>query len=164
MANNDGKIYITISDRRFGGNKAEADEQNNLDKDKKDKTLAKFAQHKFFNLIEAQAKQAISYSINNIGNFTGDYIKQQQVQSSKEAIDFLINLGQSAYAGFKLSGGSPWGAVIGAAVAVAGSAINYGEQIYAGQVENRRQNLEINQLRTRAGLNSTNNGSRGTDQ
>ena len=160
----DGKIYIIVTDRLPGGMSPIPDDENNKEKSSKEGALGKYAQHKFFNLIESQAKQFVSYSINNIGNFTGDYIQQQQTQSAKQGIDFLVNVGQSAFAGWKISGGSPWGAAIGAAIAVAGSAINYAEQIYAGSVENRRQNLAIAQLKTRAGLNSTNNSSRGTDQ
>ena len=162
MADNDGKIYITISDRRFGKNKAEADEQDKQDK-KEENPLKKFATHKFFNMIESQAKQAISYTIGNIGNFTGDYVKQAQVQNSMEIINSMIGLATSAYAGFKLTG-SVAGALIAVGTQMISTGISRGEQLYAGYVENARQNRAIAQLRTRAGLNSSNNGSRGTDQ
>lgn len=159
----DGKIYITISDKRFGKNKAEADEQNNIDKEqtKSENTLVRFATHKFFNLIETQAKQAVSYTINNIGNFTGDYTIQQHTQDSMQILGFLLDLGSAAVAGAKFG---PWGAAIAVGTALIGKGITMTEQFYAGQVENNRQNRNIAQLRTRAGLNGTNNGSRGTDQ
>lgn len=161
---NDGKIYITISDKRFGSNKAEADEQNNLDKgkDKKD-PIGDFAKHKFFNLVESQAKQAVSYTINNIGNFTGDYVKQTQVSEAMEILNGVIDLGTAALAGFKATG-SPYGALIAVGLAAVGKGITFGENLYAGYVENKRINRDIAQLRTRAGLNSLNNNSRGTDQ
>ena len=163
MANNDGKIYITISDRRFGGNKAEADEQNNLDKQKEKKNpLSDFAKHKFFNFIEAQTKQVVNYSINNIGNFTGDYVSQQQTQDAVAILSGLMDIGAAAFAGFKYSG-SPYGALIGAGIAIAGKAISRGQQLAVGYSQNELQNRQIAQLRTRAGLNSSNNGSRGTE-
>ncbi len=161
---NDGKIYITISDRRFGRNKAEADEQNKVDKEKEQSNpLKEFIQHKFFNLVESQAKQAVNYTIGNIGNFTGNYMAQTHVSEAVQGINFLINVGTSAYAGFKMSGGNPYGALIAAGITVATSAISVTEQYFSGLVDNARRNQEALQLRTRAGLNSANNGSRGTE-
>ena len=161
MADNDGKIYITISDRRFGRNKAEADEQNKQEKeDKKEQTLKDFVSHKFFNMIESQAKQAVNYTISNIGNFTGDYIKQAQVSNAVQIINFGIELGTAALAGSKF--GAP-GAIAAVAIVATGKLINTGEQLYSQYIENTKQNRDIAQLRTRAGLNSSNNNSRGTE-
>ena len=163
MADNDGKIYITISDRRFGSNVAEADEQNKIDKtkeDKKESTLQDFAKHRFFNFIESQAKQAVNYSISNIGNFTGDYVGQQHIQDAINIINTMSNIGVAALAGAKYG---PLGAAIGAGIAIAGTGINMSLQYIAGYSQNVLQNRQIAQLRTRAGLNSTNNGSRGTE-
>lgn len=161
---NDGKIYITISDKRFGSNKAEADEQNKIDKEKDSKSVvADYAKHKFFNLIESQAKQAVNYTINNIGNFTGDYVKQTQVSEAMQILNTVVDLGTAAFAGFKATG-SPYGALIAVGVSLIGKGISFGEDVYAGYVENKRINRDIAQLRTRAGLNSLNNNSRGTDQ
>ena len=160
MAENDGKIYITISDRRFGKNKAEADEQNKRDKEGKESSLKSFAQHKFYNFIQSEAKQAVNYTVANIGNFTGDYIKQQQVSNAVSILNFGVDVATAAIAGSKFGGG---GAAIGTLIVVAAKAITTGEQTFASYAEFTRQNRAINQLRTRAGLNSTNNGSRGTE-
>ena len=159
----DGKIYITISDKRFGKNKAEADEQNNIDKEKekKEPTLKSFAQHKFFNLIESQAKQAVSYTIGNIGNFTGDYIAQQGAATAMSFISDLTDIGMSIAAGSKF--GVP-GMIVAGAVTVISKVGNTAYSVYSGWVETSKRNRAIDQLRTRAGLNGTNNGSRGTDQ
>ena len=163
MADNDGKIYITISDRRFGRNKAEADEQNKTEKNKENENpLADFAKHKFRNLIESQAKQAVNYTIGNIGNFTGDYINQTHMSEALNFVNSVLDIGAAAYAGLKYTGHAA-GAIIAAGVAVAGKAITTGEQYYAGYVANVRQNRAIAQLRDRAGLDGTNNGSRGTE-
>lgn len=161
---NDGKIYITISDRRFGKNKAEADEQNKIDKQKEEKEkrnpLAEFAEHKFFNFIQAEAKQSIDYTLSNIGNFTGDYVTQQHVQNAMSIASVLSNIAMAAYAGSKFG---PWGAAIGAGVVIAGTAITKTQELFLGYSQNNLQNKQIEQLRTRAGLNSSNNGSRGTE-
>ncbi len=161
MADNDGKIYITISDRRFGSNKAEADEQNKTDKEKdKDNSLADYAVHQFFNLINSQTKQAVNYTIGNIGNFTGNYITQQHVNEALNFVNAGKNIAMAAFAGARYG---PYGALLGAAIATIGTGVNYGLEEFSNMLENSRQNRAINQLRTRAGLNSTNNGSRGTD-
>lgn len=159
---NDGKIYITISDRRFGSNKAEADEQNNVDKDKdkKESTFKDFAKHRFFNFIEAQAKQAVQYSVNNIGNFTGDYVAQQHMQDAVSVIGTLTDLGMAALAGSKYGAS---GALVAVGITLASKTITYGQQLAVGYAQNELQNRQIAQLRTRAGLNSTNNNSRGTE-
>lgn len=160
---NDGKIYITISDKRFGNNVAEADAQNQIDKEKekKDKpTVSDFAQHKFFNMIEAQAKQAVTYTLGNIGNFTGNYITQQQVNNALEAVNFLESVGMAALAGSKFG----WqGALISAGVSILTQGATRTLNTFTGMLDNTRQNIAIDQLRTRAGLNGTNNGSRGTE-
>lgn len=161
MADNDGKIYITISDRRFGRNKAEADEQNKKEKeDKKEQTLKDFASHRFFNMIESQAKEAVYYSIGNIGNFTGDYAKQAQVSSAVQALNLGIELGTAALAGSKF--GAP-GAIAAMAIVAVGKTITTGEQLYLQYVEWGKQNRKIERLRARAGLDGSNNGSRGTE-
>ena len=162
---NDGKIYITISDRRFGQNKAEADEQNKIDRQKQTDTepeYSKYIKHRFRNLVEAQVKQAVNYAIGNIGNFTGDYIKQQQVTDAKEVISFFVNLGTAVAAGAQIAGGA--GAAFAIATVLAGTAVSAAEKNYSAWDETSKQNRAIAQLRTRAGLNSTNNSSRGTDQ
>lgn len=160
---NDGKIYITISDRRFGKNKAEADEQNKVEKEKEEKNpLKEFIQHKFFNLVESQAKQAVNYSISNIGNFTGDYVEQAHVSDTMQILNTMTDIATSFIAGIKMTG-SPVGGLVAVAVSSIGRGIGMVEQQYAGYVENVRQNRSIAQLRTRAGLNGSNNGSRGTE-
>lgn len=158
---NDGKIYITISDRRFGSNVSEADEQNKIDKEKEQKDpLGDFARHKFFSFIQSEAKQAVNYTIGNIGNFTGDYVMQQHIQEAINVADTLANIGIAALAGAKYG---PYGALIGAGIAIAAKGISYTEQLIAGYAHNAVQNKQIAQLRTRVGLNTTNNDSRGTE-
>lgn len=161
---NDGKIYITISDKRFGQNIAEADAQNQIDKEKesKESSVKSLLKHRFFNFIESEAKQAVTYTIGNIGNFTGDYVTQQHVSDAMHVLNFVMDIGTAAGAG-AASGG--WvGAAVGVALTITSKGITMGQEAYASWVEGARQNRDIAQLRSRAGLNSTNNGNRGTDQ
>lgn len=156
----DGKIYITISETRGGGanpHPTPIPGENREDKN----MLGDFIQHRFFNLVENQAKQAVNYTISNIGNFTGDYITQTHVSDAIRIMSGLASIGMSAWAGFRVGGGV--GALVAIGVDVAGKVITAGEQIYAGYVQNVRQNKAIAQLRSRAGLNDTHNGSRGTE-
>ena len=161
---NDGKIYITISDRRFGQNKAEADEQNKIDQSKEQNSFdeaGKFAQHQFRSFISSQMKQAVAYSLNNIGNFSGDYEKQAHVSTAITVFSDLNNVGMAAIAGAKTAGGL--GALIGALIVTASTVVSYSTQYFDMQQSTKKQNLELSRLRTRAGLNGTNNGSRGTE-
>lgn len=158
----DGKIYIIVTDQLPAGQGPLTPDKQKDKKEEKDSSLKDFASHKFFNFIESQAKQAVNYGISNIGNFTGDYVKQQQVNGAKELLSFGMELGAAVIAGFKYTG-SPWGSLIAAGVVVAGKGITIGEQLLSQAAETSRQNRYIDQLRTRAGLNSTNNGSRGTE-
>lgn len=161
---NDGKIYITISDRRFGRNKAEADEQNKLDKQKDEKNpVADYTKQQFYNLVKQQAQQAVSYGISNIGNFTGDYVNQAHASDCMQVISMMGDLVTSFLGGMAATGGNPIGGLVAIGISVTGKAITSVEQQYAGYVENVRQNRSISQLRERAGLNGANNGSRGTE-
>ena len=162
MAKNDGKIYITISDTRGGkGGSGTGEVPVKKEKEKEEKhPLRDFAEYKFFSFVESQARQSINYTLNNIGNFTGDYVTQQHVSDAMNIISALTNIGMAAIAGSKYG---PVGAVIGAGIAVAGNVITQTQQLVLGYSQNNLQNKQIAQLRTRAGLNSINNGSRGTE-
>ena len=165
MAKNDGKIYITISDTRGGkggpGTNPNISPDGKKEKEDDKNLLSDYAKHQFFNLIKSQATQAVNYTISNIGNFTGNYTAQVHVSEAMSMLNDFKNLGLSAYVGFKVAG--PWGAVIAAGTQVVSKGVNIVQQIVAGYAENTRINKNISQLRTRAGLNSTNNGSRGTE-
>ena len=156
----EGKIYIIVTDQLpNGGGQLVPDTPK---KDKEDKNAASdYAKHRFFNFIESQAKQAVNYTISNIGNFTGDYFKQQQVASLMSLVSFGVDLGTAVWSGLKYGGG--WGAAINAGVVIASKAINVGQEMLSNAAETGRQNRAINQLRERVGLNSTNNGNRGTE-
>ena len=113
------------------------------------------------NTTKQIAKQAVTFSISNIGNFSGDYITQTHVKQSFDALSGLASVGMGALAGFKYGGG-PIGAVIGASLAVVSQTITGITNIISGMVDNSKINYEIAQLKDRSGLNTYVDGSRGT--
>lgn len=156
----DGKIYITISDTRYGsGGGVSSDTPGATENDDKESVLSKYARHRFFNMIESNAKQFVNYSVNNIGNFTGNYQAQRDAQATLSAANFLINLGTSMYAGAKMT--KSWvGAVVAGAITIAQTGINFGYQMYSDILENKRTNRNIDIMRTRLGLEGLTDGSR----
>lgn len=170
MAVNDGKIYITISDKRYGRNTSESVELVNKpnlqnfsggEKESKDNIIGRYAEHQMFHLVKGQAVRFVNFATSNIGNLTGDYLAQKKVNEVKQTVSAVMGIGVATIAGAKVAGG--WGAAIGFAV---GAASILSNQVYS-DVENwrnvNRTNLEINQLRDRAGLNALLDGSRGTE-
>ena len=156
----DGKIYITISDER--GTERIKDTSRTVSTGKKQKEesnqLADFAKHQFFNLIEREAKQMVNYTLENIGNFTGDYNAQRDVNYALSAIGVLSSIGLGAYHGAKVGG--PIGALIGAATVATAQVVNFGLQLKSQNIETRKQNYSIEQMRQLSGLDTLTNGSR----
>ena len=156
-----GKIYITISDTRNGsGGGVSPDTLSETSEQSQDKesALSKYARHRFFNFVEGQAKQFVNYSVNNIGNFTGNYQTQRDVQVIMDNASFLINLGTSVASGAKMGG--VWGAVIAGSIAISSKLINVGYQEYSEQFQNRKVNRNIDMMRRRLGLEGLTDGSR----
>ena len=155
----DGKIYITISDARTG-EVIKGTDISVSDKPKKKTEEEKrndFIQHQLFHLIEKEAKQMVQYSLGNIGNFTGDYNAQRDVNYALSATGVLSSIAMGALAGAKYG---PWGAAIGAGVVAASQAVNFGLQLHSQNVEIKKQNYNISQLRQLSGLDGLTNGSR----
>lgn len=153
----DGKIYITISDSRRGSGSGVSNDADNTEE--KENPLSKYARHRFFNFAEGQAKQFVNYTVGNIGNFTGNYIEQSEVQGMIRNISFLVNLGTAIYSGVKMT--KSWvGGVIAGAISIGSQAINFGYQEYTETVMNRRTNRNIEMMRNRLGLQGLIDGSR----
>lgn len=154
-----GKIYITISDRRIGENgQIEGDNTQENDAENNKNVLGEFVKHKFFNLIQSQAKQIAMYSVNNIGNFTGDYQIQREVNVAVKLLNMGVSLGTSFASG--LSVGGPVGGVVAVAVSMVAMGTSIALEEVSGKITNRNQNYHIEQLREISGLNALTNGSR----
>lgn len=164
----DGKIYIIVTDKYPGGQPGPGPspmptpEQSTVTETNNESLLQKYAFHKTFDFLEAQAQKAINYTISNIGNFTGDYDKQRQVQSSVTAIKTLMNIGTAAYAGF-VATGNPIGAAIGAVIATGSLLINAAYEQHSLEIQQKKNDYAIAQLQQRSGLNTLIDGSRGTE-
>ena len=166
MANSNGKLYITISDERgVGGAAISGNVDNGLinnNPELKDGNLAtRYAEHELFHLVKQAAQQAVNFQLSNIGNFTGNYIRQEEVNQLRQGASDIMNIGTSTFAGFATAG--PIGAVAGF---VAGATSVISGAIYSdlsAKVSYAKTNFSISQLRERAGLNATYDGSRGTE-
>ena len=120
--------------------------------------LGDFAKHQFFNLIEREAKQMVNYSLQNIGNFTGDYNAQRNVNYALSAMGVIGSIGLGAWNGLKIGG--PIGALVGATTVATAQVVNFGLQLKSQNIETRKQNYSIEQMRQLSGLDGRTNGSR----
>ena len=155
----DGKIVIVIKSEIDSSTSSSV--STTKDKVEQEKSSLDYAKHRFFSFIESEARQITISGINNIGNFTGDYITQRKISESVQAVNIGLNIGMSAVAGFKIAG--PLGAIVSGAVSMIGFGISNTISYYQGLTENRKTNYNIEQLRKRAGLNTVYDGSRGTE-
>lgn len=106
----------------------------------------------FTQAMISEAKSIINYAVSNIGNLTGDSIRQENVQRNVGYIQDLTTIAL----GFKSGGTS------GALIAIAGITLNKGLEIASYFIEQRHNDIERDYLLERSG-NSTLNGSRGTE-
>lgn len=159
-----GKLYVIITDeRKGGGGETPTPQPGSGSGDGKDDSsaLGRYAEHQLFHLVKSQMTQAVNFATSNIGDLTGDYIAQRKVNVAKQAISGVMQIGQATLGGAAAGG---WvGAIIGFAV---GTVSLVTSSAYS-EAENRRSNAlanqEIAQLRERAGLNASKDGSRGTE-
>lgn len=158
MSMEDGKLYVIITDKTGDGGNGETDGEKEKDKEESN-PLADYAKHQLMHLVKSTTSKAVNFGISQIGNLTGDYALQNQVENAKNTINALVSIGMSAYAGLKLTG-SPIGAVIGAGISVVSQAVDYGISIATQSINTMKQNYQIDMLRIRAGLDGSTNGSR----
>lgn len=165
----DGKIYIIITDKlpqdtpgpgpgpapTPSGNPSSSSGGN------KNNIILDYAAHQFFNLIKETTTKIINYQLNNVGNFTGDYITQRHINFARGNLNVLVGIGGAAVAGFKYGG--PWGALIAATVATVATGVSGALDYNTNLIQNTKTNYAIAQLRERSGLNSLKDGSRGTE-
>lgn len=175
---NDGKIYITISDERIsggsgtgsgGGLKASKqsstrrmgiDTPDDLSGDTSE--FGEYLKHEAMHFLRQETMTAISRYIGTIGERTGNYNAQHNAQVAFGMATKAVGLGLMAKTGAKIAGtamGGVVGLVVGGSLMVANTALN--EMSIERQI--RQQNLDISELRKRAGMSSLNDGSRGTE-
>lgn len=148
----DGKIYITITDEPTGngiGNGSKRKTAEQKEKEKKEQL-----NYQFYEFIKEQAIKVATYSVENIGFFTGNYQQQRDMTTAISLGYKAISIGNAI--GRSIAMGSP----IPAIVTIGALAISTG--LEAGKIieQNKRDNYEINLLKQISGLNSRTNGSR----
>ena len=122
--------------------------------------LGRYVEHEVFHLVKQQATATVNFALGNIGNFSGDYILQNEVNEARKNINSLMNIGMATLAGAKFG---PAGAVIGFAAGVVSESMKGVFETVEKTKNAAKQNYEIAQLRDRAGLNTAKDGSRGTE-
>lgn len=165
MAEN--KLYITISDNRSGHAGAQDGDATPTSGNKGGKksdngnAASRYAEQQLFNLVKQTAVQSVNFAVSNIGNLTGDYIAQRNVSVVKQAVSGVMSVGMSTAGGAAMGG---WvGAIVGFSVGVVSLVGSSVQSEIQNRLDTAKQNLEIAQLRDRAGLNTTYDGSRGTE-
>lgn len=159
MANYKGKkIYIVITDKINENGQGALMGDGNEKREKP--TLKDYAKHEFYNLMTNEAQRTVNLTISNIGNFTGNYQTQREIQNVVGHANNLMNLGKSMIAGAAFG---PAGMAIAAGTYAVSSLINFGLESASIWVAEKKANYAIDQLRERSGLNTLNDGSRGTE-
>ena len=160
---NDGKIYIVITDKAPAetGGSVSSSNKTSSNNEKQDTLFNHWTRNQILSTVKNAGKQAINYSLSNIGNFTGNYMTQTHVNEALNNIGGLMNIGGNALAGFNIAG--PIGALVGASLSVINQSVSSILSINTRMIENNKINYEIEQLRMRAGLNGLYDGSRGTE-
>lgn len=158
---NTGKIYIIVTDKLPSGETPTPEGvKNPAEKDKDDGSLfAHWAKNQILGLVKQTATQAVNFTLSNVGNFTGSYVAQSQINNARKIISNLMSIGSAAVAGSKF--GAP-GAIIGAVIATAGIVVSDTQEFISLQIQIRNNNREAAILRERSGLNEYIDGSRGT--
>lgn len=105
----------------------------------------------FYHQAISTGKQIVSYAASNVGNFTGNYLLQDQIQNTLDIMGDIATIGLGATRG-----------LAGLAVATIGVATKRIFQMVSINQENVHLQHEQDYLLKRSG-NSTMNGSRGTE-
>lgn len=164
--NGNGKLYIIITDKpEIQTSTTETQTTTTSVSNRKiqstsgnDSSVASFATHEFYHFMKSTATEIVNWSISNIGNFTGDYVKQANVQKTINLASKVAGIGMAVASGAQVAG--PWGALIAGTIAVAGTAISIGLEDRANAFQAYKTNREISQLRELSGLNPLTNGGR----
>lgn len=106
----------------------------------------------FAHQMAGEVKQIASYAANNVGNFVGDYILQDRINTTMEV------LGDLGTIGLGFASGGP----IGALVAAGGIGVNKALQAVSTFRNDALAQRNIELMIARSG-NATKNGSRGTE-
>lgn len=160
----DGKIYITISDRRDdSGGTPGVPEPNNfpIEKSNGDKvSLKTYSLNLISNTLKSNSRKLISYSVNNYGNLTGDHFAQRDIQNAIQLATVFTEIGTSFATGTAIGG--PGVGLLVATLDAGTKLLNYEISEFGRQREIEKNNREISIIRKISGLDNLTNGGRGT--
>lgn len=105
----------------------------------------------FANLAISQAKKVGQFAVSNVGNFTGDYVLQRNIQQAMSIVGDLSSIAVGALAG-------GW---VGAIVATAGIVVGNTLEMVGIAQNIKKENYQSNYIKERGG-DVYNDGSRGT--
>ena len=160
--NTDGKIYIVITDKMPGSpGSPEGEGKGEGARKSESGMVAHWARQRLLGEAKSQANSWLSYGLNNIGNFTGNYTAQAEVQAGMTMLSRVSGIGASTLAGFRVAG--PWGAVIGAGLSILNSFTQDIQRHNLRMLEQRKTNYAIAQLRERSAMNPYVDWGRGTE-
>lgn len=162
----DGKIYITISDKRSGRPgepkpdtpKKEKVSKLAVDREAYKDSIDNLLCHDAAHFLKQQASTIVNYSISNIGNFTGSYQTQREIQEAISVGTTMAGFASTIATGYIMGDGA--GAVAAGILAIGSFSINKALEIRTSNFQNRKQNRDIDLLRKISGLDSLTNGSR----
>ena len=156
----DGKIYITISDERLTPNgQVPNQKQENKKEEKQSNLLGDYAKYELFNFVKNQAQTFVSYTMGNIGNFTGNYQVQRNMSDAMKISNMIKSVGLATVAGFQYTG-SIGGGLVAGIIAVGTTAMNTWYEVKSYRFEIQKQNNSIAENRKISGLDALNNNSR----
>lgn len=110
----------------------------------------------FSHMIINDTKKIVSYSLSNVGQFTGNNLMQQEINRGLDILGDVASIGAGLATSISTLNPVP----IIASIASVG--IKYGTRAYSEYQEMRHAEYQTNLMVSRSG-NSTMNGSRGTE-
>ena len=101
-------------------------------------------------------KQGIQYSISTVGLRTGNFERQQRIQSAYDIGSQVVGIGESIALGFAMGGGV--GAVVGAVMGTATTLIGVAQKQNTININKALENQQISMLNARSGAINGNRG------
>ena len=95
-----------------------------------------------------------------MGNFSGDYLAQTNINATMSNVSTLASYGLTAAAGAKYGG--IYGAAIAVGVKMVTDAVSFGLNERTNRAQYKKTNYEISKLKDLSGLNALIDVSRGT--
>jgi len=141
------KVRITSESAEQQAGNAEV-----LQREKSPETARMATTSLFVHATIGNVRQAVQFGLSNVGNFTGDYITQRNINRALETLNGVSSVAMGAMAG-------GW---VGAVIATASLAVRGITQEISRQINYQNEEINTSMARQRSG-NVHTDGSRGTE-